>query len=1153
MKKIILLKFFVGLFICFSFALPAYATARYAPGETLNPDCLPTDSTCTVSSVLTLGSNATFTNATSTGSFYSSFISALTGLFTNLVATNATTTNLTVANALTLSNLTNGILLAGTNGVISSSNATDTRSYLGLSYANSVDLINPGYQFAAWGDSLTQAYTPYLAPILGPVYNGGVGSEKSTQIKNRMLAATDKQGYVTIIWVGANNDMLTDVDTIKSDIASMVASLSTPQRYVVISTYISSNYASNTPEHVAMLLLNSYLADTYRDNYLDIRSYLVSQYNPLLSADVINHNDDVPPSSLRSDHIHLTPAGYLMVAQQIANFIRQKYYVSSNSVVRQSDLFNIFSAPYAIGSGTSSPGRFTNITLTGKGDYSAHLSSELVDSTGWTSSGWTGSYATGFIHTAGATTTLSRSVSANIVGASIVDKKYQVSFTISTSSAGSVNVSFGGVSSASFSYVASPQSFTFSPTASSTGDLIFSPSSDFNGTISSISVKEISASYPASFSILDAQGNSFLDIRGSGSNLLGNIFMGPDSGKYNVTGNGNTALGSNALVYNTSGNYNTAVGLNSLFQNTVGDSNTATGYSALSSNTTGVSNTANGTLALATNKTGSYNVGVGMNALLLNLTGNNNMAVGYDALKLNISGDNNTANGYKVLSSNSTGTQNTASGAYALNSNVSSYNTANGAFSLYFNTTGINNSAFGSNALYTNTMGHENSAIGMGALYYNTTGYSNSSVGYQSSYLNTTGNENTAIGKDALWQNTFGSSNTVGGVGASKYGLSATGTTAFGYYAGYGVSGNSSQYNALFGNYSGKSLSTGSWNTMVGAFAGYGLAVSDNNSIVDSYLTLIGTQASRDTNISSSVAITKSTAIGYNAKVGGSYMMALGGAGTSAVSVGIGTSTPNAYLNIFGSSSAQTLLRIATSTNQNILVMANTGNLGVGTATPAYKLQVYIDSTHEGHVDATGAWAQTSDENLKKNIITLPNALEDLMKLRGVRYDWRASENATGSVNIGFIAQEIEKVFPQFVDTGSNGVKGVAYGSFTPVLLQAIKEIQAEVLGFAQSITSAVGNFGKIKVEQGIEMKDETNGETYCLTISSGEWKKLKGECGQVVPLAPSSAGPVAPTNTVEILTSSSTPTEAVITEPVAPLIETPVAEDLPAETTSNE
>ena len=77
-------------------------------------------------------------------------------------------------------------------------------------------------------------------------------------------------------------------------------------------------------------------------------------------------------------------------------------------------------------------------------------------------------------------------------------------------------------------------------------------------------------------------------------------------------------------------------------------------------------------------------------------------------------------------------------------------------------------------------------------------------------------------------------------------------------------------------------------------------------------------------------------------------------------------------------------------------------------------------------------------------------------------------------------------------------MKGVAYGAFTPVLLQAIKEIQTEILGFAQSITSAVGNFGSVHSDIGITTKDKVTGDYYCLYVLSGVMSSAKGTCEEI-------------------------------------------------------
>jgi hypothetical protein len=83
-----------------------------------------------------------------------------------------------------------------------------------------------------------------------------------------------------------------------------------------------------------------------------------------------------------------------------------------------------------------------------------------------------------------------------------------------------------------------------------------------------------------------------------------------------------------------------------------------------------------------------------------------------------------------------------------------------------------------------------------------------------------------------------------------------------------------------------------------------------------------------------------------------------------------------------------------------------------------------------------------SDKSLKENITTIPNALEKVISLRGVEYD-RIDLN--GEHQIGVIAQEIEKIVPEVVFDGEEGIKSVAYGNIVALLIEAVKELKQEL------------------------------------------------------------------------------------------------------------
>jgi hypothetical protein len=87
---------------------------------------------------------------------------------------------------------------------------------------------------------------------------------------------------------------------------------------------------------------------------------------------------------------------------------------------------------------------------------------------------------------------------------------------------------------------------------------------------------------------------------------------------------------------------------------------------------------------------------------------------------------------------------------------------------------------------------------------------------------------------------------------------------------------------------------------------------------------------------------------------------------------------------------------------------------------------------------ATGNVSAFSDIRLKTNIRTVDNALNKVMNMRGVYFD------KAGVASVGVIAQEIEKILPEVVNNDYE-FKSVSYGNIVGVLIEAIKELRAEV------------------------------------------------------------------------------------------------------------
>jgi len=105
-------------------------------------------------------------------------------------------------------------------------------------------------------------------------------------------------------------------------------------------------------------------------------------------------------------------------------------------------------------------------------------------------------------------------------------------------------------------------------------------------------------------------------------------------------------------------------------------------------------------------------------------------------------------------------------------------------------------------------------------------------------------------------------------------------------------------------------------------------------------------------------------------------------------------------------------------------------------------------------ISADGQITAFSDERLKKNIKTIENPLEKVNELRGVEYDLTTSN----SHQIGVIAQEVEKILPEVVLTDSEGMKSVAYGNLTAVLIEAVKELKGEITELKKKISDLESN-----------------------------------------------------------------------------------------------
>ena len=336
------------------------------------------------------------------------------------------------------------------------------------------------------------------------------------------------------------------------------------------------------------------------------------------------------------------------------------------------------------------------------------------------------------------------------------------------------------------------------------------------------------------------------------------------------------------------------------------------------------------------------------------------------------------------------GYYNTGVGIGALIANTTgSHNTANGYYSLNSNTTGLYNTALGTSSLYSNTTGDNNIAIGRSSLYFNTTGSFNTASGMYSLYSNDSGSYNTANGYYSLGSNRTGRYNTASG----RYSLRLN-TTGF--------------FNTASGNYSLGSNTTGDNNIAIGYQSGrYITDGVTGNTTGDSNI-FIGRDTKAFANNDQNEIV-----IGYNAT----------GAGSNSVVLG----------------------------NDSIVTTLLKGDVGIGTITPAQKLDVAGNAKFSAV--GSGAYAfdlnltsdgtlttSSSDERLKENVLTLDSddILEKINQLNPSSFEWKSNN----SPDIGLIAQEVESVFPGLVFTNpTDGYKGINYSRLSTLAISAIQEV----------------------------------------------------------------------------------------------------------------
>jgi len=154
--------------------------------------------------------------------------------------------------------------------------------------------------------------------------------------------------------------------------------------------------------------------------------------------------------------------------------------------------------------------------------------------------------------------------------------------------------------------------------------------------------------------------------------------------------------------------------------------------------------------------------------------------------------------------------------------------------------------------------------------------------------------------------------------------------------------------------------------------------------------------------------------------------------GTDDIGILTASSDSGAYVG-FLDNSTSTIPKVGAVGNK--LILDASQYVGVRRTDPSYALDV------SGTIRATGDVIAYSDARVKENVETIPNALDKVKAMRGVGYNKIGAEKRS----IGVIAQEMLEVMPEVVSQDEQGMYSVAYGNLVGVLIEAMKEQQAQI------------------------------------------------------------------------------------------------------------
>ena len=107
--------------------------------------------------------------------------------------------------------------------------------------------------------------------------------------------------------------------------------------------------------------------------------------------------------------------------------------------------------------------------------------------------------------------------------------------------------------------------------------------------------------------------------------------------------------------------------------------------------------------------------------------------------------------------------------------------------------------------------------------------------------------------------------------------------------------------------------------------------------------------------------------------------------------------------------------------------------------------QFYYNTQFRADISSVdGAYVQTSDRGLMQDIQAIPEVLDKVGRLHPASYLYLDNTEG-GPRSIGFVAQDVEPLFPDLVSETDDGTKGLAYDGIAVISIKAIQELNTKV------------------------------------------------------------------------------------------------------------